>query len=77
MAVRGSNSDLAVFIIDAMNDDMEPFNGKRLPSFMNSGGIRVDDFVGPGDITRYDVLRILPFGGNFSTVRLTGTCLFL
>lgn len=41
---------------------------------LNSGSIRIDDNIS-GDITEYDVLRILPFGGKVVMVELSGALL--
>ncbi len=40
----------------------------------NSGSIRVDDKLS-GNITQYDIVRILPFGGSLVKVTLTGALL--
>lgn len=41
----------------------------------NGGSIRIDDKLPAGEITQYDVLRILPFGGNAVTVTIQGDVL--
>jgi 5'-nucleotidase/UDP-sugar diphosphatase len=41
----------------------------------NSGSIRLDDILAPGPITEYDVLRILPFGGDTWVVPIRGATL--
>jgi 5'-nucleotidase len=41
----------------------------------NSGSIRIDDMLLPGDITEYDVIRTLPFGGVVLAVDMKGTLL--
>lgn len=41
---------------------------------LNSGSIRIDDNIS-GNITEYDVLRILPFGGKVVMVELSGALL--
>ena len=41
----------------------------------NSGGIRIDDQLTPGNITQYDILRIWPFGGNVLEVSMSGELL--
>ena len=43
-------------------------------AIMNSGSVRVDDEL-QGQITQYDVLRTLPFGGSVVTVELKGRLL--
>lgn len=37
-------------------------------ALLNGGAIRLDDYLGPGLITSYDVVKPLPFGGDFVTV---------
>lgn len=44
-------------------------------AFFNGGSIRVDDVLPPGPISQYDVIRILPFGGNLATVEIKGATL--
>jgi 5'-nucleotidase len=44
-------------------------------SIFNSGSIRIDDDLPPGPIRQYDVLRILPFGGNMVLAELKGSLL--
>ncbi len=44
-------------------------------AFFNGGSIRVDDVLPPGPLSQYDVIRILPFGGNLATVEIKGTTL--
>jgi 5'-nucleotidase len=41
-------------------------------ALVNSGGIRSDKTYGPGDITRRDILSILPNKNNLVKVRVTG-----
>ncbi len=41
-------------------------------ALVNSGGIRSDKTYGPGDITRRDILTILPNKNNLVKVRITG-----
>lgn len=44
-------------------------------SLCNSGSIRIDDILPPGTISEYDVIRILPFGGNIVTTKMKGALL--
>lgn len=46
-------------------------------SFYNSGSIRIDDVLPAGEITQYDVLRVLPFGGDIVTTKIKGPLLKL
>ncbi|HUF09684.1 MAG TPA: bifunctional metallophosphatase/5'-nucleotidase [Rhodothermales bacterium] len=41
-------------------------------AIFNSGSIRIDDVLPPGLVTEYDVIRVLPFGGEILTVEMTG-----
>ncbi|MEM8559464.1 MAG: bifunctional metallophosphatase/5'-nucleotidase [Bacteroidota bacterium] len=38
----------------------------------NGGSIRIDDLLSPGPITQYDIIRVLPFGGEILTVVMDG-----
>jgi 5'-nucleotidase len=38
----------------------------------NAGSIRIDDVLPPGPLTEYDVIRILPFGGEVTEVEMAG-----
>ena len=33
-------------------------------AIVNAGSVRIDDVLPPGPITQYDIIRVLPFGGN-------------
>ena len=41
-------------------------------SLYNGGSIRIDDIIPAGAITEYDVIKIMPFGGNLYLVGLSG-----
>lgn len=56
----------ASFFAEAGDADLAVFN---------TGSVRVDDVLPPGPVTEYDLIRILPFGGNAVLVSLTGTVL--
>ena len=43
-------------------------------AFFNSGAIRIDDKL-TGEITEYDIIRVLPFGGRIFKVELKGSLL--
>ena len=47
---------------------------KSEAAIINSGSVRVDDVL-TGNLTQYDVLRSLPFGGGFVDVELKGNLL--
>jgi 5'-nucleotidase / UDP-sugar diphosphatase len=44
-------------------------------AIMNGGSIRLDDIVQPGPVTEYEVLRILPYGGNVTRAAMDGALL--
>ncbi len=44
-------------------------------ALMNGGSIRIDDKLQPGVITEYDILKISPFGGDVSLVKMKGSTL--
>lgn len=47
-----------------LNPDIRPVDF----ALLNGGSIRLDDYIGPGLVTGYDVVKTLPFGGDFVTV---------
>jgi 5'-nucleotidase / UDP-sugar diphosphatase len=49
-------------------------SGTELAVF-NSGSIRIDDVIPPGEVTEYDVIRTLPFGDTIQAVQMKGTLL--
>ena len=44
-------------------------------ALFNGGSVRIDDVIQPGPLSEYDVLRILPFGGNAVRLTLRGSLL--
>lgn len=44
-------------------------------AIFNGGSVRIDDVIPPGNITEYDVIRIMPFGGNVMSVKMEGSLL--
>ncbi|MDA0269036.1 MAG: bifunctional metallophosphatase/5'-nucleotidase [Cyanobacteria bacterium] len=44
-------------------------------SIFNGGSIRIDDVLPPGPISEYDIIRILPFGGDITVVDMGGELL--
>jgi 5'-nucleotidase len=48
--------------------------GAELAIF-NSGSIRIDDVLPPGDVTEYDIIRTLPFGGTVLSAHMNGSLL--
>lgn len=68
--VRTEHSVLTSTIASSM---YEAFPGSDLALF-NGGSVRVDDVL-QEDISQYDIVRILPFGGGISQVTMTGDLL--
>ncbi len=44
-------------------------------AIFNGGSIRIDDVIPPGKVTQYDVIRIMPFGGQVFLVEMSGELL--
>ena len=44
-------------------------------AIFNGGSVRIDDVIPAGPMTEYDVLRVLPFGGNVTRASLEGSLL--
>jgi 5'-nucleotidase len=65
--VRREESNLGNFLADAYKQAL----GADC-ALVNSGGIRSDTTYGPGELTKKDVLSILPFENTLVKVRLTG-----
>jgi len=70
-AIRYGSTNMTDAIANAM---MAAFSGAQA-SFFNSGSIRIDDTLGPGPITQYDVLRVLPYKGDLRLTRVKGDVL--
>lgn len=68
--IRYGQSALGYLIANAMFD-VSP--GADL-AFFNSGAIRIDDEL-KGEITQYDIIRVLPFGGRILQVEMKGSLL--
>lgn len=73
--VRSTNSEMGRIIADAMANEMKEFTTDVIPTLLNSGSIRIDDFLLPGEVTQYDAVRIVPFGGKTGTVNVIGKAL--
>jgi 5'-nucleotidase / UDP-sugar diphosphatase len=68
--VRNQPTALTVLITEAMRREA----GTEIAIF-NGGSIRIDDLLGPGAVTLYDVIRVLPFGGKVVKATFTGALL--
>ncbi|MCH7975900.1 MAG: bifunctional metallophosphatase/5'-nucleotidase [Bacteroidetes bacterium] len=41
----------------------------------NGGSVRIDDVLPAGDVSQYDIIRVMPFGGNVLAVGIKGSVL--
>ena len=69
-SVRTKHTNLTLLIAKAMRHSCP----QAIASIHNGGSIRVDDKL-EGTITEYDILRILPFGGQILEVEMKGSLL--
>jgi 5'-nucleotidase len=65
--IRRGESNLGNFIADVYKQAVSADC-----ALLNSGGIRSDAVYGPGDLTKKDILSILPFENTLVKVQLTG-----
>lgn len=65
--VRTKESNFGDLIADAMRE----FTGADV-AITNGGGIRTDSSYGPGELSRKDVLAVLPFGNKVISVKVSG-----
>ncbi|CAK8713848.1 5'-nucleotidase (EC) [Candidatus Electrothrix gigas] len=70
-SVRNSSTKLTELIADAMLTAAD----KAQLSIYNGGAVRIDDVLPAGNITEYDIIRILPFGNHVFTVTMKGSLL--
>jgi 5'-nucleotidase len=64
----GNLTDVITAALDAEAGDVDV-------ALMNGGSIRIDDELPVGPVTEYDVIRILPFGGNVVRLTMAGSLL--
>jgi len=69
-SVRNAPTNLSQLIVEAVKAAIPDADA----AIINTGSIRVDDKL-EGDITQYDIVRILPFGGGLSKMKITGALL--
>ena len=69
--VRREKTNLTIQLAEAMKSAV---TDAELAVY-NSGMIRIDDLIHAGPLTYYDVLRILPFGGDVHTAEIKGRML--
>jgi 2',3'-cyclic-nucleotide 2'-phosphodiesterase (5'-nucleotidase family) len=68
--IRNNAANLPKMVADAM---LASCKGADC-ALLNSGSIRIDDIV-RGNITEFDIVRILPFGGSIELVEMKGSLL--
>jgi 5'-nucleotidase len=69
--VRFGQTNLTRLIAKSM---LKPYPEADI-SLYNSGAIRIDDVLPAGQITGYDIIRVLPFGGLVELVEMKGSLL--
>ncbi len=69
--VRTRKTNLTELIAKSL---LRPYPEAEL-SLYNSGSIRIDDVLPAGQITVYDVIRVLPFGGKVQLAAIKGSLL--
>ena len=70
-SVRNHETNLSKLI----GDGMLHMSDAASISISNSGSIRIDDIIPAGNISQYDVIRVLPFGGEVVLVKMAGSML--
>jgi len=70
-SVRNKPTELTKIIADGM---LAAVPGSEVAIY-NGGSIRIDDTIQPGEVTEYDVIRILPFGGKVVAIKIKGAFL--
>lgn len=69
--VRGGQCPIGAMVVESMNYVCE---NKVDAAILNSGSIRIDDILS-GNLTQYDIIRILPYSGKIFEVEMTGVLL--
>lgn len=67
-SVRHRATNLTDLIVEGM---LGAVDGAEV-AILNSGSIRIDDWIAAGPLTQYDVIRTLPFGGEVVEVEMGG-----
>lgn len=70
-SVRTRKTNLTELIAQSL---LHPYPEAEL-SLYNSGSIRIDDVLPAGQITVYDIIRVLPFGGKIQLAAIKGSLL--
>lgn len=74
-SVRNRPTNLTDLVAEAMLAAAADPEGGAQAAVFNSGSIRIDDVLSPGPLTQYDVIRVLPFGGDVVLVEMKGSLL--
>ncbi|MCS7020085.1 MAG: bifunctional metallophosphatase/5'-nucleotidase [Cytophagales bacterium] len=69
-SVRNAPTNLSRMIAEAVKAAFPDADA----AIINAGSIRIDDQL-EGNITQYDIMRILPFGGGLAKMKITGALL--
>lgn len=69
--VRNRPGNMTDLIMEAMASEVPEVD----VAIMNGGSIRIDDELPVGPVTEYDVIRVLPFGGNLVSLTMGGSLL--
>lgn len=69
-SIRNHPTNLTTIVAKSMSEATP----KSEAAIINSGAVRVDDMLS-GNITQFDIMRTLPFGGSILEVEMTGELL--
>ncbi|KNH06624.1 5'-nucleotidase [Perkinsela sp. CCAP 1560/4] len=73
IVVRNGPSDITRIVAESMKYCARQANIHNLTaSFFNTGMIRMDDVQGPGDVSTYDILRLLPYPNVMAAIDMNG-----
>lgn len=70
-SVRNKQTNMGAVIAEGMMQVVP----NAVAGIFNSGSIRLDDYLSAGDVSEYDVIRVLPFGGEVLSVAVKGSML--
>jgi 5'-nucleotidase / UDP-sugar diphosphatase len=62
-------------LTDLISEALARAAGSVDVALMNGGSVRIDDQLLPGLLSEYDVIRVLPFGGQVVTATMAGSLL--
>ena len=70
-SIRHKQTNLGQLITKAISN---AYDNKNDCAILNSGSIRIDDEIS-GNVTQFDIIRAMPFGGGIAKVTMTGSLL--